>query len=218
MTRRQALIAGLASLTACSAHLENLAKPLNLVFEGDSLTAGNGSTAGNAYPNQVVTLLDEQVTSHNFAVGGSTLSSELPTRESTVDQAFIAGAMNVCIAWASTNDLKGGFDPGYVMGLYSAYLSRRKARGYRTIAISILPRYSSTTPASFESARQTFNTSLRANWRNFADALADVAADPRIGDAGDEFDTTLYADQVHLTDAGYAIVAGLVTFAITELP
>lgn len=56
--------------------------------------------------------------------------------------------------------------------------------------------------------------------RTFADALADVAADTRIGDAGDELNTTYYhlTDRVHLNNAGYAVVAPIVKAAIDSIP
>lgn len=214
MTRRQALIAGLASLVACSTRMETLAKAINLVFEGDSLTSDD--IVLRNYPIQLAALLGENPVVRNFAVGGSTLAIEIPTREALVDQAFNAdpSVMNVCCVWAGTNDLKQ-FEtaPAQVMALYSAYLLRRRARGFKTVALTILPRYSPTTPASFEANRQAFNAALRAD-HSFADALADVAADPRIGDVGDQFDPLLYADKVHLTEAGYAIIASIVQTAI----
>jgi lysophospholipase L1-like esterase len=42
-------------------------------------------------------------------------------------------------------------------------------------------------------------------------------ADPRLGSAGREADRASFADRVHLTDAGYRIVAGLVADQIKAL-
>ena len=47
--------------------------------------------------------------------------------------------------------------------------------------------------------------------------IADVAADTRIGDDGDEDDATYYVDGVHLNDTGYGIVAQIVADAINTL-
>jgi lysophospholipase L1-like esterase len=71
--------------------------------------------------------------------------------------------------------------------------------------------------AAFYQARNALNAELRAHWRSFADALADVGADKTIGADGAETDATYYRDTVHLTAAGYAIVAGVVADAIRRL-
>ena len=58
---------------------------------------------------------------------------------------------------------------------------------------------------------------VRAEWFFItgADALADMGADATIGPAGAEMNTTYFdTDRVHMTNAGYAVVAGLVSVAI----
>jgi lysophospholipase L1-like esterase len=78
----------------------------------------------------------------------------------------------------------------------------------------VLPRGQSPT---FSAARNALNAELRAHWKSFADGLADCAADSTIGPAGAEADPTYYRDTVHLTAAGYAIVAGVVAAAVRPL-
>ena len=71
--------------------------------------------------------------------------------------------------------------------------------------------------AAFYEARNALNADLRAHWRSFADALADVGANRTIGADGAETDATYYRDTVHLTAAGYAIVARVVAGAVERL-
>jgi lysophospholipase L1-like esterase len=82
------------------------------------------------------------------------------------------------------------------------------------VICTVLPRGRS---ASFCEARNALNAGLRARWRSFADALADVGADKTLGAGGAETDSTYYRDTVHLTAAGYAIAAREVADAVRGL-
>ena len=73
--------------------------------------------------------------------------------------------------------------------------------------LSVLP---SNRPETFEATRLAYNTMLRTGWSQFADGLADLAGDSRIGDLGDELDGQFYRiDQMHLTNAGNAVMAAV---------
>ena len=53
----------------------------------------------------------------------------------------------------------------------------------------------------------------------FADGLVDIAADPRIGDTGDELDGQFYlSDQLHLTNAGNAVMASVAAPVLCAQP
>lgn len=187
-----------------------LAKAVNMVFEGDSLTTGAGASAGNDFPTLAAALLGTSPAMHNLAVSGSTLKVEIPAREGAVDLLFDSSptALNIYSLWAGTNDFKQFETPvADLMALYSANLARHRARGFKTIAWTILPRNPAVTPASFEPNRIAFNAQLRTTFGDFADRLVDVAADPLMGNAGDELATTYYADGVHPNDAGDARIA-----------
>lgn len=187
-----------------------------LICDGDSMTAGNGATAGLDYPAQLLALLGSGWVKLNAGVGGQTLSDMQGDAASTLDpyRAALRAGRPVLIAWGGTNDLFGGASAATTYSRLVTYCQARQAAGWRVVVLTILPRSNVGTPGTFEADRQTVNTNMRTNWPTFADALADVAADARLGDAGDETNATYYADLVHLTDAGYAIVAGLAQTAI----
>lgn len=125
---------------------------------------------------------------------------------------------NIVAAWGGTNDIYFGASASTAWSRYQTYLAARRAAGWKTIAFTALPRSNAGTPGDFETSRQTFNTSVRNGLGTDYDALADVAADTRIGDAGDETDTTYYSgDKVHLNTTGYGIVAGVVNTAMNSL-
>lgn len=108
--------------------------------------------------------------------------------------------------------------PAETYALMQSIATAARAAGYQKIVVlTCLPRVTGGN-GNFESDRQAFNTLLRAGYASFADALADVAADSRIGDAGDNADLTYYqADQVHLNDTGRAIISAAVKAALDLL-
>jgi lysophospholipase L1-like esterase len=190
-----------------------------LVFDGDSLTLGTGSTAGNSYPDQTLALLggESLYKFHNFGFSGAKtyqIAADVATQTDVLYGARYP--LNVYALWVATNNLKLAEAVATVYAEYVALCEDRRAVGFKVIAFTVLPRHDSV-PGGFEADRQSFNTLIRANWSTFADALADVAADSRIGDAGDDNDATYYSDEVHLTDAGYAVVASITASAIRTL-
>jgi lysophospholipase L1-like esterase len=204
--------------TAVTTHAVHLKPPL-LVFDGDSLTSGTGSTFGRNYPAQTVEGLDARTTVYNYGVGGQTMSQMTADAVSQVDSLFDSTMNGIVLPFGGTNDLNSGVDQTAAT-CYSrivAYHTARQSAGWRTVAFTILPRTDAGYSETHEANRLTVNTSIRDNWEDFADALVDVAADSRIGDVADTSNTTYYYDLVHLTNAGYAIVADLTRDALGEL-
>ena len=81
--------------------------------------------------------------------------------------------------------------------------------------LTVLPR---SDPSTFEAARAAYNQLVRDAWPQFADGLADIAADPRIGDALDNLDRQYYkADAIHPNDAGSAVMAAVTAPVINSL-
>ena len=124
----------------------------------------------------------------------------------------------VLVVWEGTNDLAYGTDPpldaAQAYRHLAAYCRARREAGYEVVLLTVLPRAGSET---FSAARNELNARLREGWPRFADALADVAADPSIGPSGAELDERYYRDTVHLTPEGYGIVAGYVARAVEPL-
>lgn len=143
-----------------------------------------------------------------------------------IDPLYYPPQRQVVIAWAGTNDLYFGASAATTYARIVAYATARKAAGWRVILLTILPRSNSGTPAGFEVARQSVNASLLADFSTatgesgiwtgaaYADYLVHVGGDGTVGDSGDENNTTYYLDKVHLTSAGYAIIADYVKRAI----
>lgn len=215
-----AAIAARLTEAASDARYFNKSKTPNVVFDGDSLTAGSGSSAGRSYPSQTVVGLDSRATHSNIGLSGATMQMILDRAAATVDPLLVTEGMNVVVLRAGTNDLffsAGATPPEDVHADIVAYCNGRRAAGWKIVVTTITPRSDASTPANFETSRQTLNTLIRNNWTTYADALADIAADPLLGDAGDETNKQYYTDLVHHTDNGYRVSADIVRRALGRL-
>ncbi|HEX9105681.1 MAG TPA: SGNH/GDSL hydrolase family protein, partial [Longimicrobiales bacterium] len=188
-----------------------------VVFDGDSLTLGTGATGGQTYPAQTSALLGGWP-GVNLGVSGQRTDQMLADVVTDVDGRYSAGLANYLAAWCGTNDLYQSVAADLALKYLAQYCSGRLARGYRVAVATLTPCSSIGTPAGFEAARQALNTNLRANWRAFADGLIDLGANATIGPAGAELNPTYYqGDKIHMTNAGYGIVAGLAKTALLGL-
>jgi len=190
-----------------------------LVFDGCSLVDDAGVARDDGMPAQVIALLPADLDMKNLGVGGQTTQMMAADAATEVDPLYDAARpANVLVAWEGTNDLILGAAPSYdapeAYRHLAAYCKARQRAGFQVVICTVLPRGRS---AAFYEARNALNAELRAHWTSFADALADVAADKTIGAGGAEADKRYYRDTVHLTAAGYAIVARVVADAVERL-
>lgn len=190
-----------------------------VVFDGCSLVDDAGVARDAGMPAQVMALLPGGLDMKNLGVGGQTTQMMAADAGTEVDPLYATSRRcNILVCWEGTNDLILGTAPPYdarqAYRHLAAYCKARQRAGFRVVICTVLPRGRS---AAFYDARNALNAELRAHWRSFADALADVAANMTIGADGAETDATYYRDTVHLTAAGYAIVAREVAGAVERL-
>ncbi len=181
----------------------------NIVFDGDSLTAG--STASDPYPSQVMRAFRPEVPWVNLGIGGQTIATMLVNAPDKVDPLFQVGlGRNVVFIWGGTNDLRWwSHTPRVIYERLRSYCLGRRAQGFTVVTLTMLPRTDGVCPPSFETQRQQFNAMLRVGWAGFADVLIDVGADPFLGRPGCEADARFFSgDLVHLNNNGLALVAG----------
>ena len=190
-----------------------------VVFDGCSLVQDAGVAPEDGMPAQVMALLPAGLDMANLGVGGQTTPMMAADAAAEVDPLFAASRRrNILVCWEGTNDLILGsaqpYDAQLAYRHLAAYCKARQRAGFRVVICTVVPRGRS---AAFYEARNALNADLRAHWRSFADALADVGANRTIGADGAETDATYYRDTVHLTAAGYAIVARVVAGAVERL-
>ena len=187
-----------------------------LVVDGNSMSDGVGGSA--PYSDLISTYLGNAWSISNFAVSGQTTAQMITDAATEIDTTLDEDLLcNIIAVWEGTNSLYFGATGAAAYADLVTYCQARQSAGWKVVILTVLPRSNSGTPTDFEIHRQTVNTNIRENWQTFADALVDIAADRRLGDLGDQTNTTYYPDLVHLNDAGYAIVAHYVASAVLQL-
>ena len=183
-----------------------------VIFDGDSLTRGLGaSTPGGTYVSQVAPLLGPGWETRNLGIGGQMTMDVLADAATQIDSQFDASLnANVVCLWIGSNDIWQQLPANETYARIVEYSEDRQAAGFKVVVGSVMPR--NLTPYA-QTQRQELNALLREHWQEFADGFADFAAEPRLQNY---LDTDYFADKVHPTDAGYAIVAPIATAAIQQ--
>lgn len=177
-----------------------------MIFRGDSLTAGQASEEISNYPFQVL-LKRPEWRIFNIGVGGQRLA-EMITRDVTaIDPLFDASLdENVLALLAGTNDIGGeGVTGAQCFARLQQWCQERKAaHPWNTRVMTLLAR----TGGAFMSAITEHNALVRAG-DPAIDRVVDVGAGSPIELAlSDSSNLTYYqADGLHLTTAGYGIIA-----------
>ncbi|HEY5388299.1 MAG TPA: hypothetical protein VIL79_10405 [Thermoleophilia bacterium] len=181
-------------------------RPGVVVWDGGSIVGGNGADPAFTFPAQTLSLVPHPCTSYLSITSAALIADMLTAAPAEVDARFRADAdLDLCVVHAGGGDFLKGADPAAVIEGLKAYCVGRRAAGFRVVVLSVLPR---STSSAFEAARAAYNQLLRDTWPEFADGFADIAADPRIGDAGDNLNRQFYgSDAVHPNNAGNAVMA-----------
>lgn len=186
-----------------------------IVAAGNSLTSGVGSSgtenqavspSGTNYPAQLWNKLGADTWDMRIdAYPGRNLVQMLA--ENSICDALAPNAATlqpVVLVWEIVNTLTQKKSAAAAIQMLQRYCLARRLAGAKVAVFTCLPT-TAAVYAGFESDRQVVNTFVRNNWVKFADALIDVAADPRLQNSAD---TTYFSgDKLHLTNAGYAVVA-----------
>lgn len=195
----------------------------NLVVNGDSLSSGKTSGTTNTnyrpWPYQVQQHSSRQWRISNFSYDGATTTALAAADPTGVDTMWLYGKRNVAVLWEITNQIAFGTGSGAAYTNYVNWCNGRRANGYYVVATTVLPRGDAGIDVDFETKRFQVNTNIVATWTQFADALADVAANTNIGCATCYTNTTYYLyDLVHLNNTGADVAAGIFGPAIDSIP
>jgi lysophospholipase L1-like esterase len=189
---------------------------VNLVFDGDSISAGAGSTQGHGLDAQVAETVGSNVRSNNVAVGGRPVSDCLRLYPKLVAPLFSpASHHNVIVFHAGDNDIAQGRDAAQTYAAFTAYVSMAHQQGWKIVVSTELrsPHF----PPSQEAQLEQYNDSLRQN-RAGADAVVDFDTDARLTTMSNRFDPSMFKpDGLHPTDAGYAILTQMLAPAVRRV-
>jgi acyl-CoA thioesterase-1 len=179
-----------AMMTAAPA----LAQPVKVVVLGDSLSAGLGLAAPDAFPAKLQKALKDKgvdVEIANAGVSGDTASGGRDRLDWSVPK-----GTDAVIVELGANDAMRGTDPAITRSALSDIVSRLKARGVAVLLLGMLapPNYGSDYAARFNTIYPDLSKSFGVPLYPFV--LDGVAADPKLNQA----------DGIHPTAEGVEII------------
>lgn len=205
-----------ASSTACGQTGPLPAACGNIVFDGDSISAGIGSSPGQGLDEQFMRDGRFAARIANVAVSGRPVAECLRLFNANVAPLLIPRARsNLIVFHAGDNDVAMGRSAEQTYAAFTQYVADAHALDWKVIVSTELPRF------GFAPDKQRiladYNRLLLANAAG-ADAVVDVASDPRMADPAARNDPALFnADRVHPRDTGYAILARMLAAAAQPL-
>jgi lysophospholipase L1-like esterase len=133
---------------------------------------------------------------------------------------------NILILWLGTNDFAlGNKTLASTQTCITSFVTQAQAAGWTVVALTLIPRTDGTNEAppdpagngNFEWRRQQLNTWLVGGGSG-ADLVVDLTAHTAFDSTTDVADTSVYsADEVHLVNNGYGVVASIVYSGISGL-
>lgn len=207
----QVLSAG--DLADLKAYLLNKWMPTQLVVcDGNSLVRGVGfgtTDLATSYPGVLRTLLGPSCEVTNFGVGGQRIDQMTADFANQVGDVWSYRSRNIYVAWEFANSIvtKTSAD---AQADFTTLCNTARAAGYAVVALTITGSAGQT--ADWQTRRVECNAWLRDSARlvtngGIIDALCDVDARPEFATHGSVANPTFYSDNIHLTEAGYAVIA-----------
>lgn len=189
----------------------------NVVLDGNSLCVELYGVRSIA--DYIPRASAQAITLTNVALAGASTTQLIPVAAAKVDALKTVEGPNVLIFWEGSNDLYYGLTPEAAYANLRTYLIARRAAGWKVAVMSLLPRWNSETPATFEASRQYVNYMLRRYWLDYADALIDVGADHIMGETQTIWNAQWYQsfDHTHLAEGGSQRIGHLVAAGIQPL-
>lgn len=177
---------------------------INIVFNGTSITAGNGTSS---WANTFGVVSGATLT--NLAVSGSTVA-DVVGRESSALALFVGGALNLYACEAGANNFLNGntvADDAAQAALFTHYDAMR-AGGFKVIDTTLLPQQrGGAMTTNFVAARAVYNPQRRSAVGVHSDAIIDWAANSIIGPDAAALDLTYWsADALHPNKTGQGIM------------
>ena len=184
-----------------------------VVFDGDSIMEGTGSTLLRNMVNQIVLTKNAEI--YNTAVHGQTMATIYGARVTRFSPLYTSAIPSVIFIEAGINDITTGTTGA---NLYanstSPLITYLKGLGYKVVVATLLPFTNSTNYTSGrETERLAYNSAVIGNAAG-ADLVLDLASNATMGVTTAPADTTLYVDKLHPTTLGYSILAPLYQAAL----
>jgi lysophospholipase L1-like esterase len=184
-----------------------------VVVYGDSMSMGCGSILNKPWHDIGYITNRSGHTWYNFAADGGYLN---PPHVSAADVAALKGSNEgLVVLWIGTNDIINNRPPATLEAELAAYCGTLKAAGCKVIVCTLQAMIHAINP-DLNVDVPAFNALVKANYTGYADAIVKLDEASQLSDPTNS--TYYVVDQVHLKDAGHAVVASLINAAMVSLP
>lgn len=203
-----------------------MARIFNVVTDGNSLTSGTQASTPEVTGYPPVLMRDALIASqasHPLAywsvkstgVSGATTTTRTSVFNTEVQPLYnIAYAKNIVVFFEAVNDfVTNNASVAQALANYVAYVHQARVNGWTVLLCTTPP--TTNTGNNANTRVPAFNTLLRAAPTLTDLPLVDLAANASLSDPTNL--TFFNADGLHLTDAGYAVLAGLVQTNLSAL-
>lgn len=195
---------------------------LNVVFHGNSITAGQGATI--AFPALVSTALSITGIVRGYGAYTTNYSPRgagvlYPNFDAHVHASYSAGNTNIVVFQESTNALYYGQTVAQEIADLIQYATYARSKGWLVAICNVMQRGVTGEPPTIAEWRvraAEINAWIASNWRTHFDGFADIAncspyaSTPFIGNGNVAF----FADSAHPNNAGHALIAPVVTASV----
>ena len=178
----------------------------NIMLFGDSLTAGKGSQTYRGWPMTMFDSMGYEPRWSQLACDGAFMSNV-----GNLDAMIDPTRTDIAIIWLGTNDIYNlARTAAQVQTDLETWVTARLGAGVNTVYVLTMIKRQGAIGAN-ETSRTTLNGTIASRAGTVGYTVIDVAANAAFSNTAD---TTYYdADTIHLTNAGYAVVASLVKAA-----
>ena len=142
----------------------------------------------------------------NIGFDGQSTSSMILNSFYNPANYVVLGKHNVQIVWEFINDIYFGKTLSQAYNNIVTYCNNQRSNYEKIIIVTVLPinrAASGLSVAETNAIHDTFNTTVRTNYSQFADAYIEVRDD----DLLNNYNSSVYTDGIHLNEAGYRKIA-----------
>jgi lysophospholipase L1-like esterase len=200
-----------------------------IVVHGDSLAYGSNlglvTRETVNYGAQTRDLLGAGWDVYNRSVPGSSFNNIIGSEYHLIGSAAAridvlyrpTAEQNILVISTGWNDVNGGETAATIKAQFVAYCLARKAVGWKVVVAPLPISNYFGQPVIYPLIRLEVNSWMALHWQEFADAYADFSNDPVIGNAALTSNPLYWQDQLHMTQAGYAIWARYLKTAVESV-
>jgi lysophospholipase L1-like esterase len=203
-----------------------------VIFDGDSLTAGDGlSSEAETYPFKAMASSGHACTWENIAVSGAFTEDRLASQAVLASYGRRLGP-RIYVLWIGSNDLMYRSEPvGVVWQRVRLAMQAASRNGWGVAIATVAPRVQALRPDkelemlvsnlfqphSFESRRAVFNNLIRENAARDKFRIIDFAGNPEIGHPDSARSKYYFRDRTHFSQSGTDVLAGVAAPVLSDM-